>query len=228
MRQIAFCGQKGGSGKSSLSVFTACEFSRRGHRVVLLDLDPQGTARDFEKAARSNGHPCPSVLGVHPEQITEVLSSLSGYDIVVFDCPGREVGGLSVEGHTTSLVKTLAMLVDAVLVPVQPSPADLWGNADTLRTLRRASGIRPELFVATIVNRADARRKFAREVVEQLELAGVEPLSQVIHDRVDFPAALSMGEGLHDYNATGKAALEIEALVTELVSGLKMEASNVA
>jgi len=228
MRRIAFCGQKGGSGKSSLSVFAACEFSRRGHRVVLLDLDPQGTARDFEKAARAHGHQCPSVLGVHPEQVSEVLSSLSRYDLAIFDCPGREVGGLNVEGRTTSLVKTLAMLVDAVLVPVQPSPADLWGNADTLRTLRRASGVRPELFVATVVNRADARRKFAKEIVEQLELAGVEPLGQVIHDRVDFPAALSMGEGLHEYNADGKAAAEIGTLVSELEKGLKMEASHVA
>lgn len=156
------------------------------------------------------------------------MGSLSGYDLAIFDCPGREVGGLNVEGRTTSLVKTLAMLVDAVLVPVQPSPADLWGNADTLRTLRRASGVRPELFVATVVNRADARRKFAKEVVEQLELAGVEPLGQVIHDRVDFPAALSMGEGLHEYNADGKAAAEIGNLVSELEKGLKMEASHVA
>ena len=214
MRRVAFVGQKGGSGKSTLAIATAVEAMRRNLRVVIVDLDRQGTCRDFGAAARQSGTESPPVVSVAPEDVDEIVSSLSSsYDLAVIDTPGRE----------SSAGRSALMLCDLAVIPVQPSPADLWASAETFTVCRKAVGVRPELVVRPLVSRADARRRFSKDIVQTLCDAGMQPLETVIHDRADFPASMAMGCGPTVFAPEGKAAEEARHLVDEIFALLNIE-----
>lgn len=220
MKRLAFVGQKGGSGKSTLSIAAALEAMTRGLRVAILDLDRQGTCRDFGAAARVGEYPCPPVISVDAEDLEEVLSSFEdSYDLAVIDTPGRE----------SSAGRASLMLCHVAVIPVQPSPADLWASAETFAVCRRALGLRPGLVVRSVVSRADARRRFSKEVINTLSTAGISPLKTVIHDRADFPASMAMGHGPTGFAPEGKAAAEVRGLVDELFAllGVKKRTSEV-
>lgn len=215
MRCLAFVGQKGGSGKSTLSIATALEAMQRGLRVVLLDLDRQGTCRDFGAAARAGDLPSPTVVSVDAADLPEVVESMGdSYDLAIIDTPGRE----------SSAGRASLMLCHVAVVPVQPSPADLWATSETFAVCRKALGLRPDLIVKPVVSRADARRRFSKEVVETLSAAGMKPLNTIIHDRADFPASMAMGSAPTSYASDGKAAAEIRELVDEIFSLLSIKA----
>ena len=100
--------QKGGVGKTTLSVNIAASLARTGARVLLIDADPQGSALDW--AAARDGEPLFSVVGFPRPTIHKEIAQLGlGYDHVVIDGPPR----------VTDLARSAIMASDVVLVPVQ-------------------------------------------------------------------------------------------------------------
>lgn len=73
---IAFAGQKGGAGKSTLAIATACELHARGYRVLLVDADPQGSARTFAAVAAEGGYPSPTVVSMGAEMYRPDLAAV--------------------------------------------------------------------------------------------------------------------------------------------------------
>src|ERR1700709_2397433 len=82
MHVIAIVSQKGGVGKSTLAVHLATEANAQGQRVLLLDLDPQGSATEW--AIRRGDLP-PDVSGANPASIGKEIERAEGesYDLVV-------------------------------------------------------------------------------------------------------------------------------------------------
>ena len=108
---FAAVNQKGGSGKTTLSVHLAAALARDGARVLLIDDDPQGSA--LEWSALRQGEPAFPVIGLpKPVLHREVPTLATGYDHVIIDGP------LQVADITRSAI----MASDVVIVPVQPSP----------------------------------------------------------------------------------------------------------
>src|ERR1022692_925466 len=88
---IALTGQKGGIGKSTTAVSLAAYGVERGMRVLLVDADPQGTARTWGEVADEAGHPSPTVVAMGPTmhksgQLAQIAAT---YDLTVIDCPPR-------------------------------------------------------------------------------------------------------------------------------------------
>src|SRR5262245_18072738 len=115
MKTIAFATQKGGSGKSTLCLNCAVIAASDGHKVSVVDTDPQGTLVHW---ARLRGDRAASVQAVRSGQVESVLPELraSGHDYVFGDTRG---------GYAASL-DPLLEIFDYIVVPTRTSQADVW------------------------------------------------------------------------------------------------------
>ena len=121
MPVISFMNQKGGVGKTTLAIHVADAFTRRNQKVLLVDADPQGSALDW--AAARQGEPRFPVIGLPKPSIHKEFPAISsGYDWTVIDGPPR----------VYEVARSAIMASDAVFIPVQPSPYDVWAANEIL------------------------------------------------------------------------------------------------
>ena len=203
MKIVSVLNQKGGSGKTTIATNLARSLQRRGHRVLVADCDPQGTARDWELSA--DGEDVPTVTGQDRPNLEKTLPAFEdSFDVCVVD------GAPAVQKMFVSAVKAS----DLVLIPVQPSPADVWAAEDIVEVVRARQEIagRPE--AAIVISRAITGTRLAEsveEVLERLEL----PVWDGTFQRVAYAEALGKGQGVVDMN-NAKAADEINELTDKV------------
>lgn len=197
--------QKGGVGKTTLSVNIAASLARAGSRVLLLDADPQGSALDW--AAARDGSPLLSVVGLpRPSVHKEIGQVGQGYDHVVIDGPPR----------VTELARSAIMASDLVLIPVQPSPYDIWAADEVVRLVDEANTYKESMKAVFVVNRKIANTAIGRDVGEALSSYPIPVLSATVTQRVVFAEAVAQGRAVFEVDPDGLAASEIEAVVAEL------------
>jgi len=203
MTIIAIVGSKGGSGKTTLAVSIAAELKRRGASVLLGDVDPQGSALAWAAQASSNGHEAPTTVrlgeGFHrPGQLSRLAEP---FDWTILDTPPH--------GGTT--LRAALSVADIALLPVTPSPLDLWALGDTLQTISEAEAFRPTLRAGLVLNRT-ARTAVASRARSSLPTTGL-PIVGELGARVAFVEAFATGQGVTVYAPGSDAAREVSALV---------------
>jgi chromosome partitioning protein len=201
---IAFLGEKGGAGKSTLAVNVAAELAARGRRVLLVDADPQGTAITWASIAVEAGD-APTTIALGDNLRAALPAASAGFTDTVIDLPGRAskraVGAL--------------MLSDVAVIPCGPSPADAWALAPTVELVGEARSVRAELRAVLVLNRAD-RTSIGASTREAIAGLGLPVLEASIGDRVAFREALAAGQGVTTYASASPAAGEVRELVHEL------------
>lgn len=223
-RWIVSCGRKGGTGKTALTLGLAARYARKGARVLLVDLDPQGSASLTLTAAPDGEHLAAVLTGdAKPETVPYVTFS---------NCPPLALlcGGPALEnlGPARPLRSVLADLpADIVLVDCPPGHADLdrlaleaadivlaccephrLGVAGAARVLTEARTRNPAPALALVLGRMDARRGPDREAPDLLGPAlGVDVLT--IRQDASLAAALNAGSLPPE---TGRAAADLEAV----------------
>ena len=219
---VSLVSQKGGVGKSTLAVAIAWELHARGARVLLADTDPQATARAAGELAAERGLAGPTTLVFgkdlsRPNQLPAVAKQ---FDHVIIDTPGK----------LTDVTTPVLMVSDLALIPIGPSPTELWGNADTITIVQAArESFNPTLRAAIVYVRNDAKTVLSTRVRETLEKGELPLLRAETSQRVVWREAMLNGQGVAQYNPRDKAAKELRALVDELLAfgaGERMEVAN--
>lgn len=204
MRVIAVLNQKGGSGKTTIATHLARAYQIAGHQVLLVDSDPQGSARDW--AAVRDDQPVP-VVGIDRPTIHRDLKNLARHDVVIID------GAPQAADLAISAIKA----ADAVLVPVQPSPYDIWATADLVDLIRERIELTDGgLKAAFVVSRMIKGTRVGAEVAEALEEYQLPVLDARITQRVIYPGTAATGSTVLDEDPNGDAAREIRALMNEV------------
>jgi chromosome partitioning protein len=202
---IAIAQRKGGAGKTTLAAHLAVTWAIEGRAVTLIDTDPQASlARWYERREARLGR---GSTGLEFEAVggwrarTEISRRARAADIVLVDSPA------SADHDTQSAIGAS----DLVLVPVQPSPVDVWASRLTLELAQRERV--PALLV---LNRVPARACLTSSMREWLEGYEVGVSSIAIGNRVALAAALAEGWGIAETDHGSLAAQEIAALAAEL------------
>jgi chromosome partitioning protein len=202
---ITIAQRKGGGGKTTLAAQLAVVWARQGLRVALLDIDPQGSLAAWVDLRRTR-------LGVEP--IGFEFAALPGWragqwiedrarvsDLVVIDNPP----------HAETEAQIAVRAAGLVLIPVQPSPLDLWATEATLKMARDER--RPSLIV---LNRVPPRSGLTDRIAADLAESGAPIASTRIGNRVALVRAMSSGLGVAESTGTSPAAAEIMALADEV------------
>lgn len=207
---IGVLNQKGGVGKTTLSVNLAAQLAEDGSRVLLIDADPQGSALDWSAARQ--GEALFSVVGLPRATIHKEIGQIGhGYDHIIIDGPPR----------VTDLARSAIMASDIVLIPVQPSPYDIWAADEVVKLLDEARVFKDRLKSAFVVNRKISNTAIGRDVGEALSAYPLPVLAASITQRVIFAEAAAQGKAVHEIEPQGPAASEMKALVTELMEIVK-------
>jgi chromosome partitioning protein len=205
---IAFAGQKGGSGKTTTAIAVAVELVRRGRRVLLVDADPQGSARTWAEVAGENGQPIPTVvaMGATMHKIDQLPRLAEAYDAVIVDTPPR-MGDVQ---------RSALMVANVVVLPCGPSAVDAWALTESVELVTKAQTLRTDLQPVGLITRKVANTAIGKGARQVLEQAGLNVLAAELHYRVGYQESLAVGKGPSTYEPESAAAQEVCALVEEL------------
>lgn len=216
MAVIAILNPKGGCGKTTLSTNLARGLFETGKRVLIVDSDPQGSARDWHAADEDN--PLPLVALDRANNIKTLTSMVHSYDFIVID------GAAKLEDMIAAAIK----ISDFIVIPVQPSPYDIWAASDLVELIkarREVTDGKPE--AAFIVTRKIEGTKLGEDVRAALDEYGLPVLQSAITQRQIYPQTASDGRTVFDGDNI-KARQEVEALISELLAILALKTGRAA
>jgi chromosome partitioning protein len=204
-RIVAVAQRKGGAGKTTVVAQLGVAWALAGHRVVLLDVDPQGSLTAWAKL-REELRPgaAPTIIAVQGWRLaTEIDRQRAGHDLILIDTPP----------HAETDARVAIRAADLIVVPLQPSPMDLWATGATLDLIRQE-----KRRAMLLLNRLPARSNmigFSRERIAQENL----PLSAAaLGNRTAFAASMAEGAAVSETEPHGPAAEEVAALAAEIAA----------
>lgn len=206
MRVISLLNEKGGTGKSTLATNLASAFARRGRRVILVDADTQGTARDWRNASPSDAD-LPTVVPLdRPQVLKTALRSLPA-DVVVIDAPGSA-------GDMTASVVAVS---DVALVVLAPSAGDAWASVSAIKLIENVRALGRDVHAGFLLNRVDARTNMAKffQAGEWREQYPIDCLAAGVRYRASFVNALGMGVSVFE-TADKQAQQDVLDVIDEL------------
>ncbi|MFN6955147.1 MAG: ParA family partition ATPase [Acetobacteraceae bacterium] len=205
---IAVAQRKGGAGKSTVAANLAAALAASGQQVGLLDTDPQGTLTRWHAEREAALDRAAALAFEAPSgwRVPGTLDRMRGLDAVILDTPP----------HADTDARIAVRAADLVLIPLQPSPADLWAVEGTLDLA--AAEKRP---VALLLNRVPAAGRLKEEVAAELRRRKLPLLDASLGNRTQFATAFQKGLGAVEAAPRSQAAEEARALAEAVQAHLR-------
>ncbi len=207
---LAVLNQKGGVGKTTISVHIASTLALGGNKVLLIDADAQRSALDW--AASREGSPLFNVVGISKSIIHKEVTLLQpNYDFIIIDGPPR----------IYDVARSAIAASDVVLVPVQPSPYDVWSAkevVDLVNEVKEPLQAYKTIKIAFVINRKISNSVIGRDVVDALEqYKGVHVLESSITQRVSYAETAARGTTVIEEDPESVAGKEIKKVTEEVI-----------
>ena len=208
---IAVANQKGGSGKTTVSMQLAGTIARRGNKVLVVDADPQGTATRWAASAEDE-HPFPaSVVGLSAASAKvhrEVKKFIDDYNYIIIDCP---------PAADSPVPQSALLIADLVLVPLIPSPLDMWAAVGIRQVIANVSDLNEGLKSRLVLNQCQPNTTLTQETLEVLPEFGIELAKAQLRHRQVYRQSAVFGQTVHDFGGKASAAIEeMESLTSEV------------
>lgn len=203
-RIITIAQQKGGAGKTTLAAQLVAAYLKAGKRVGAIDTDPQASLSAWIGMRHALLGGDPKLVHAAPEAAdldTTVKTLRKEADIVLIDSPP----------HAEAEARAAIRAADVVLVPMQPSPMDMWATQPTLN-LAAAENVPYRV----VLNRVPARGRLADEVLAQLRENAMPLTRTALGNRTAYASSMMRGRGVAESHARSRAALEMAALLREI------------
>lgn len=206
MAIFSFVGNKGGAGKTTLAINVAAGLASR-RKTIVLDADPQGSSLQWN--AFTNEGSNLTVVDAS-SGVDRAIRENTDYEHVVIDCPPSARAEQTREALNAS---------DVALIPVQPSPVDIWATVHIAALIADVQRNNPGLSPLLVINQMETRTtlsKLVREALVELEMPVAET---ALRRRMIYRTSALEGKSVLDMGKRGEAAAtELNQLINEIVS----------
>jgi chromosome partitioning protein len=197
---IAVAQQKGGSGKTMLAAQLAVALAEGGGKVAVLDIDPQGSLTTWGKLRHSAAKAATDVTcaAISGWRLAAELEKLRGsHDIVLIDTPPV------IDSDARRAIRA----ADLVLIPLNPSPPDLWAAEGTIKLAAEE-----KRRIALVFNRAPAASRLRKRLEAEIAARRLTLLEAALANRAGYANAFADGLGVTEAGPATAAAEELRAL----------------
>jgi len=214
---ITLLNLKGGCGKTTLSIHIASTLALAGKKVLLIDADEQMSAVNWANSREED--PIFTVAGIPSNTLHKQVKRMEeDYDFIIIDGPPR----------ISDVSKSCVVASDLVLIPVTPSPYDIWASAevvDILNDVRTAIADYKKINAAIVINRKIKNTKIGDETSKAMEEFHLPILDTRVHQRIVYADSAARGTSAIEEDPTSIAGMEIKSLVEDILQivGLKKD-----
>ena len=206
MMIISLLNQKGGVGKTTLAVNLAMGLALSGKRVMLMDADPQGSSLTWSGNREGEG-PFP-VVGIPKPTLHKELPKLAdNYDFIIVDGPPR----------VYDVTRSAILASDLILIPVTPSPYDVWATEETVKVITEVMPFKENLKSFFVINRKIMNTVIGRDVIDALASYDIPVMKSQLCQRVSFAETAGEGKTVLETEPKSPASDEIRALIQEIL-----------
>ena len=207
---IAVANQKGGTGKTNTTMQIAAALCRWNYKVLVIDVDPQGTAVQWSMVS-DKGFPAAVVALPDSKNLHLKIAHFGkDYHFILVDSPPSK------ENTATARVLPLAHLV---IMPIIPSAPDLWATVGIKAAIEQAQIVNPYLQSRLLINQVLNRTRLARDLVEAIREFGITCFDTQLGQRTAYRESAATGLTVFDLDNL-EARTEMEHLTSEVLAAL--------